>query len=213
MKTDKEIPKKPAPHSQEMTNKNGLFHRAQDSNQTPSNHARPVAQLNKDLTNQSMAQSVPQRLPKVDATNEEKEIDAEKKSPNPSDLPLPAIRDINTNAPSVENFDFDDEVFDTTLEENITFTGTIKFQKPFMIKGVVKGTIDATSDLVIDTTARVAANIKAKRVLIRGAVRGNITATSLVRVCSTGELTGDIRAGNVVLDPGSNFSGKCTMIK
>ena len=110
-------------------------------------------------------------------------------------------------------FDIEDDTFDTVLEPGIRFTGNIKFIKPFMIRGKVNGKIDDTSDLVIDSCSEVNADINAVRVLIKGKVHGNVTARDLVFVSSTGILDGDITSKHVVLEPGSTFSGRCTMVK
>ena len=48
-------------------------------------------------------------------------------------------------------FDLEDESFDTIVEDDIAFTGSIKIKKTFLIRGKVNGTIDSASDLVIDT--------------------------------------------------------------
>ncbi|AEE17167.1 bactofilin family protein [Treponema brennaborense] len=110
-------------------------------------------------------------------------------------------------------FELEEEDFDTVLATDIVFTGEIRFAKPFMIKGSVSGLITATSDLVVDTNAKVVADITAERVLVRGSVEGNIDGKQLVFVASTGSVTGDICSAQVVLEPGSSFSGKCTMVK
>ncbi|MBR1640435.1 MAG: polymer-forming cytoskeletal protein [Treponema sp.] len=110
-------------------------------------------------------------------------------------------------------FDLEDESFDTIVENDITFTGSIKIKKPFMIRGKVNGKINSESDLVIDTGAVVNADISAARVLVRGAVKGDIIGTNLIFVTSTGSVDGDITTAKVVLEPGCNFSGKCTMVK
>lgn len=108
-------------------------------------------------------------------------------------------------------FDVEDDDFDTILTPDITFRGTIRFKKPFMIRGTVTGEIEATSDLVVDTNAVVTAGISASRVLVRGKVEGNITAEDVVFVTSSGSVNGDILSKEVVLEPGAHFSGKCTM--
>lgn len=131
-----------------------------------------------------------------------------------SSLVLPPKRDVEAVAISRDFSkyqDIEDEVFDTTLEENITFTGSISFSKPFKICGKVKGCITATSDLLVDTTAQVAANISATRVFIKGAVRGDINAAEFVFVSSTGSLVGDVIAQSIILEPGSVFEGRSTM--
>ncbi len=108
-------------------------------------------------------------------------------------------------------FDLEDDDFDTILAKDISFHGNIKFTKPFMIRGNVSGAIEATSDLVVDKDSSVAASISATRVLIKGKVEGNIVARDLVFVSASGSVNGDITSQQVVLEPGSHFTGKCTM--
>jgi len=110
-----------------------------------------------------------------------------------------------------QQFDTDEEDFDTVMASDISFSGTIRFTKPFMIKGRMNGNIEATSDLLIDTDAEVNADIIADRVLVRGKVKGNVIGKKLVYVTSSGSVNGDITSGQVVLEPGSSFTGKCSM--
>lgn len=107
--------------------------------------------------------------------------------------------------------DLEEDDFDTILADDITFRGSIRFAKPFMIRGKVSGTISATSDLVVDAGAFVNADISASRVLVKGVVEGRISAQKVIRVTSTGSVTGDVDAEQVVLDPGSRYTGRCTM--
>lgn len=116
----------------------------------------------------------------------------------------------------IDLFDLEEDDFDTVLANDIVFSGNIKFSKPFMIRGKVFGSITATGDLVIDAGASVHLDdigISADRILVRGTVEGNIVAKKLVFVAATGVVKGDITAGQVVLEPGSMFSGRCTMVK
>lgn len=110
-----------------------------------------------------------------------------------------------------QQFDTDEEDFDTVMASDISFSGTIRFTKPFMIKGKMNGSIEATSDLLIDSEAEVNADIIADRVLVRGKVKGNIIGKKLVYVTASGSVNGDITSGQVVLEPGSSFTGKCSM--
>ena len=110
-------------------------------------------------------------------------------------------------------FDMEDDAFDTIVEDDISFNGSIKMQKPFLIRGKITGKIDTKSDLVIDTNAVVEADIKADRVLIRGKVKGNVNGEKLIFVTASGSLDGDITTGKVVLEPGCIFTGKCSMVR
>ncbi|MCR5063496.1 MAG: polymer-forming cytoskeletal protein [Treponema sp.] len=109
-------------------------------------------------------------------------------------------------------FDLEDEAFDTIVEKDISFSGNIKIKKTFMVRGNITGSIQSTSDLVIDTNAVVNADITARRVLIRGKVKGNVVGDKLIFVTASGAVDGDITTAKVVLEPGCTFTGKCTMV-
>ncbi|WP_059369430.1 bactofilin family protein [Treponema endosymbiont of Eucomonympha sp.] len=109
-------------------------------------------------------------------------------------------------------YDFDDDDFDTILASDVVFTGKIRFAKPFMVRGKVSGTIEATSDLVVDAGALVRANISAERVLIRGAVEGDISA-QLVSITETGSLNGNLATREIMLERGSCLNGNCTVAR
>ncbi|MGP1594800.1 MAG: bactofilin family protein [Treponema sp.] len=113
----------------------------------------------------------------------------------------------------IELIDLDEEDYDTVLASDIIFNGTIKFEKPFMIKGSVQGVLQSSSDLMIAEHAQVKAKIYADRVVVKGEVTGNIAAGTSVHVFPSGKVTGDITAPEVILDSGCFFSGVCTMTR
>jgi len=106
----------------------------------------------------------------------------------------------------------EDENFDTILSSDIDFTGTLRFEKSFLIRGKVSGEINATGLLVIDDGAEVDANIHAQRVLIYGRVKGDVTAVEKVEVTSTGKLSGNVTAPIIYMEKGCLFNGRCTMV-
>ncbi|MCL2210013.1 MAG: polymer-forming cytoskeletal protein [Treponema sp.] len=109
--------------------------------------------------------------------------------------------------------DFMEEAdFDTILSPDIEFTGTLHFEKPFLIRGKVSGEINSTGLLVIDENAVVNANIHALRVLIRGIVKGDVTAIEKVEVTITGKLTGNVISPEIFMETGCFFNGRCTMV-
>ncbi|MDR1058052.1 MAG: polymer-forming cytoskeletal protein [Treponema sp.] len=111
----------------------------------------------------------------------------------------------------VHNDVLEDEDFDTILSSDIDFSGTLNFEKPFLIRGRLSGEIAAQGLLVIDEAAVVEANIHASKVIIRGSVKGNVTATEKVEVTITGKLVGNVTAPEVFMETGCVFNGRCTM--
>jgi len=107
----------------------------------------------------------------------------------------------------------EDDDFDTILSPDIDFTGTLNFEKPFLIRGKVSGEISAKGLLVVDGEAVVNANIDASRVVIRGLVKGDVTAAEKVEVAVTGRLEGNVSAPEIFMESGCVFNGRCAMTK
>ena len=105
----------------------------------------------------------------------------------------------------------EEEDFDTILSSDINFSGTLNFEKPFLIRGRVSGDIVAHGLLVVDEEAVVEANINASRVVIRGSVKGDVTASEKVEVTITGKLRGNVTAPEIFMETGCLFNGRCTM--
>jgi len=105
----------------------------------------------------------------------------------------------------------EEEDFDTILSQDIEFSGTLSFEKPFLIKGKVSGEIKASGILVVDEQAVVNADIEAARVVIRGLVKGDITASEKVEVTVSGKLEGNVTAPEIHMESGCLFNGQCAM--
>ena len=111
----------------------------------------------------------------------------------------------------VHNESLEDEDFDTILAKDIIFSGTLNFEKPFLIRGKLSGNIAARGLLVVDEDAVVEANVNASRVVIRGSVTGDVTASEKVEISVTGKLEGNIKAPEIFMESGCSFNGRCTM--
>ncbi|MDR1216677.1 MAG: polymer-forming cytoskeletal protein [Treponema sp.] len=113
------------------------------------------------------------------------------------------------NEPRNEILEEDD--FDTILSEDIDFSGSLSFEKPFLVRGRVTGEIKASSLLVIDEGAVVEADIVAPKVVICGSVKGNINASDNVEISLTGRLIGNIATSEIRMEAGCLFNGRCVM--
>jgi cytoskeletal protein CcmA (bactofilin family) len=111
----------------------------------------------------------------------------------------------------VHNDILEDEDFDTILPPDVDFSGTLNFEKSFLIQGKISGKINARGILVIDRDAVVDADISASRVVIRGSVKGNVTAFEKVELAGTGVLQGNVNTPKIMMETGCLFNGVCTM--
>jgi cytoskeletal protein CcmA (bactofilin family) len=105
----------------------------------------------------------------------------------------------------------EDDEFDTILSPDIDFSGSLSFEKSFLIQGTLSGEIAARGLLLIAETAVVNADIVASRVIIRGKVKGNVRAGERVEITATGKLQGNINTPEILMETGCLFNGQCTM--
>jgi cytoskeletal protein CcmA (bactofilin family) len=105
----------------------------------------------------------------------------------------------------------DEADIDTILAEDIDFNGKLTFKDPLMIKGKLKGKINATGDLYIGEKAEVEAMVTANMVSLKGKIRGNVVAHTRVELFASATVEGDITTPNVIMESGSRFNGICNM--
>lgn len=105
----------------------------------------------------------------------------------------------------------DESELDTILAADVEFDGDVQFDRPLLVKGTVKGTIQTESDLFVAEGARVEANVTARRVSVKGLVVGDVRASNRIELFSDSTLEGNIRTPDLIVQSGSKFTGKCDM--
>jgi cytoskeletal protein CcmA (bactofilin family) len=105
----------------------------------------------------------------------------------------------------------DEEQLDTILAGDVEFAGEMNFKKPLMIKGRVSGAIRSESELYIDESAVVEADIVASVVSVKGTVKGNISARQRVELFACSAVDGDVTAPQITMETGCRFNGACRM--
>ena len=104
-----------------------------------------------------------------------------------------------------------DERQDTIISDDIVFKGSIKFNTTLRVRGHIKGTIEATGELVVEDVGVVDADILVNKLVANGTIKGNIEAKEKIEVGKTGVIVGDIKSPVLQMDSGSKFTGNCAM--
>ena len=105
----------------------------------------------------------------------------------------------------------DESTLDTVLAEDIEFDGELRFSRPLLIKGNVKGTVISDTDLFVNPEATVAATIEADKVSVKGEVVGDIHAKRRLELFSTARVRGNIKTPDLIVQSGCMLDGSCTM--
>jgi cytoskeletal protein CcmA (bactofilin family) len=93
----------------------------------------------------------------------------------------------------------------TVIEGNVTASGDIR------IDGELTGNIEAKGRLVIGPKGKVEGEIKCNNIEVSGYIKGKIEVSELLTMKSSAQIFSDIVAGKLSVEPGSIFTGTCTM--
>ncbi len=100
---------------------------------------------------------------------------------------------------------------EVVLGTRATFTGQLRCDGSMRLDGTIEGgLIETPANVLITTSARIMADIKAKTVSIAGAYKGTIYADR-VELLEGGRLWGTINVRSFLLDEGAHFQGELIM--
>jgi cytoskeletal protein CcmA (bactofilin family) len=97
------------------------------------------------------------------------------------------------------------------ISEGTKIKGDIIAGGDIRIDGELNGNISAKGKLVVGTTGKIKGEIDCYNVEVSGTIQGKISASELLNMKATCQIEGDIIAGKLSVEPGSVFSGTCTM--
>lgn len=101
----------------------------------------------------------------------------------------------------------DEELVDTVLAPGFEFSGTIRAEKSFMIKGRISGRVETAAELYVAQGAVVHAELRAAQVVVHGEVTGSIDATRGIQLLHGCKVRGDLSAPDIDVEPGADFEG------
>jgi cytoskeletal protein CcmA (bactofilin family) len=100
----------------------------------------------------------------------------------------------------------------TTIGATITIKGELTSDEDLILECQLEGQVllrDAA--VTIGRTANLNADVRGSRVTVLGQVKGSIAATERIELTTTATVIGNLSANQVVLEEGTNFSGRIDM--
>ena len=99
-----------------------------------------------------------------------------------------------------------------TIGADAYMRGALVVHGRLRINGSFEGELDVSGDVIIGTTGRVVAPIKATNVHVSGAIKGNLIVEQHVEISETGKVWGDISSRALLIEPGGLFQGQSSMV-
>lgn len=97
------------------------------------------------------------------------------------------------------------------ISNGTTIKGDISAKGDIRIDGELIGNIEAKGRLVIGSSGKVEGEINCNNIEVSGYIKGKITVPEMLNMKSTAKIYGEIIAGKLSVEPGSLFTGTCTM--
>jgi cytoskeletal protein CcmA (bactofilin family) len=97
------------------------------------------------------------------------------------------------------------------ISEGTLIKGDISANGDIRIDGDLVGNINAKGRLVIGPKGKIDGEINCNNIEVSGFVKGKLTVSELVTMKASARIEGDIVAGKLSVEPGSIFTGTCTM--
>ncbi len=97
------------------------------------------------------------------------------------------------------------------IGKGTVITGEIKSEGDIRIDGELNGNISSNGRVVIGDTGKVVGEITCKNCEVSGYVKGKVKIDQLITLKATSTVLGEISTDKLSIEPGSVFSGNCTM--
>lgn len=97
------------------------------------------------------------------------------------------------------------------ISEGTKIKGDIISNGDIRIDGELNGNISVKGKLVVGPSGKINGEIECSNIEISGYIKGKVSAAELLNMKALSQIEGDIIAGKLSVEPGSVFSGTCSM--
>lgn len=101
---------------------------------------------------------------------------------------------------------------DTVIGSEAMFAGVLLTKNSICIEGGFKGRLKCESQVILNKSAIIEADIVAEYISVYGKVTGNITALKQLNIGTTGVVRGEVKTAAVTVDKGGILDGTCKML-
>ena len=89
--------------------------------------------------------------------------------------------------------------------------GTITADSDFRIDGLIEGDLQCSGKVVIGEGGKVKGTVNCANAEIMGMMEGKITCSQQLSLRESGRIQGDVHTKTLIVEPGAQFNGTCSM--
>lgn len=91
--------------------------------------------------------------------------------------------------------------------------GDVVSEGGFRVDGTLTGSLKTTGKVVIGKEGHIIGSLECGNADIEGTFKGTMVITELLALKSTALVDGEVTTGKLMIEPGTEFNGTCTMSK
>jgi cytoskeletal protein CcmA (bactofilin family) len=99
------------------------------------------------------------------------------------------------------------------IASSTKLNGDVVTESDIRIDGQLNGNLSTSGRLIVGVGGKIIGEVKCKAAEIEGVLEGKIQVTELLTLKSTSTYSGEVITGQLMIEPGSVFSGTCKMEK
>ncbi|MGB0861503.1 MAG: bactofilin family protein [Saprospiraceae bacterium] len=100
-----------------------------------------------------------------------------------------------------------------SLVQGAVIEGKVVAKSDIRVDGVIKGSLDCTSKVIIGPSGYIEGQIKCTNAIIEGRFEGTLTVQELLNVRKTAKINGEISTNKLIVEAGAIFNVTCRMGK
>ena len=89
--------------------------------------------------------------------------------------------------------------------------GNITADSDFRIDGLIEGDLNCTGKVVIGEAGRIKGMVTCANAEILGLMEGKINCSQQLNLRASGRIIGDVHTKTLIVEPGAQFNGTCSM--
>ncbi len=89
--------------------------------------------------------------------------------------------------------------------------GNITADSDFRIDGMIEGDLNCTGKVVIGEAGHIKGTVTCANAEILGLMEGKITCSQQLSLRANGKIVGDVHTKTLIVEPGAQFNGTCSM--
>ena len=98
-----------------------------------------------------------------------------------------------------------------TIGAGTVVTGDVQSKGDIRVDGTLKGSVNTEGKVVLGSNGIIEGDVICRDADISGTVNAKITVSKLLSLKTTARLNGDIITNKLSIEPGSTFTGSCSM--